>query len=101
MMSMVVVADSDARVSTQFTLVPFKPLLTGLIIILDISGKLLSLESLEKVNITVELMIRGSESTPVEPIDETVRKCVTSPLGGFATSCHTCNKSDVVHMSLS
>ena len=59
-----VVANSDARVSTQLTLVLFKPLLTGSIIILDISGKLLSLESLEKVNITVELMIRSSESTP-------------------------------------
>ena len=97
MMSIVVVADSDDALSTQFTLDPFRPSVTGLIVILDISGKL---ESLTKVIIMVELIILGAESTPAEPIDETCHNCVTAPLSGL-TSCHICTTLDVLHITSS
>ena len=92
MMSMVVVADSDA---IHFTWVPFRPSLTGLIITLDISGKLRSAEILEKVNM-VEPIITGVVSTPVVPTDEMVRKLVAAPRSGFVMSCHECDDPDVV-----
>ena len=52
----VVAKDSVANdPSKQLTTAPFRPLLTGLTVILDISGKLSLPESLEAVN--VELLI--------------------------------------------
>lgn len=98
----VVVADSDVMPSKQFTLVAFKPSVTGLTIILDISGKLSSLESLEKVNDIVELTIRGSESTPVEPPDDTdLVKVMAAPLSEIAVNFHVCNTPGVLQVSLS
>ena len=98
MMSIVIVADSDVSPSTQFTLDPLRPSLTGLTVILDVSGEL---ESLEKVIIMVELIIIGSDSTPGEPTDVTCRNGVTAPLSGFAMSCHVCNTLDVLHITSS
>ena len=96
----VVVADSDVTLSKQLTLVPFRPLLTGLMVILDISGKLSRVESLEKVNTMVELIIRGCESTPVEPPDDTdFVKFVATPLSETTMNFHVCNHPDVLHVS--
>ena len=58
----VVVADSDASISTQLTWTPFRPVLTGLTVMVDVSGWV---ESLEKVNL-VELTITGG-GTPLDP----------------------------------
>jgi hypothetical protein len=69
MILMVVVAtDSvDDEPSKQFTTAPFRPLLTGLIVILDLRGKLSSSESLEALKV-VSLIIT-SAGTPLGPID--------------------------------
>ena len=53
--------------SKQFTTVPFRLLLTGLIVILDISGKLSVPESLGAVN--VELLIVTTGGSPLGPMD--------------------------------
>ena len=58
------VADEPSR---QLTTAPFRSLVTGLTIILDIRGKLSLPESLEKVN--VELMIIVGGSSPLGPMD--------------------------------
>ena len=98
MMSMVVVADSDA---TQLTWLPFRPSLMGLINTLDISGKLRSAEILAKVNME-EPITTGVESTPVVPTDEMVCKLVAAPRSGFVMSSHECDNPDVVlHVSSS
>ena len=58
---MVVVATEtvdDKPPSKQFTTVPFRPLLTGLTIALDTSGKIFGSESLEKVIVEV-LIVSG------------------------------------------
>ena len=71
-------------------------------VILDISGKLSRVESLEKVNAMVELIIRGCESTPAEPPDDTDLVTVkTTPLSEIATNCHVCNSPCVLHVSSS
>ena len=57
----------DIEPSKQLTTVPFRALLTGLITILDISGKLPGPESLEAVN--VELLIITSRGMPLGPMD--------------------------------
>ena len=49
----------------------------------------------------VELIIRGSEFTPLDPIDDTSRKDLIAPFSGFAISCHVCVMPDVVHISSS
>ena len=56
----VVATDSvdDTPPSKQFTTVPFRPLLTGLIVILDINGEIFGPESLEKVIMEV-LIVSG------------------------------------------
>ena len=65
----VVASDSvDDVPSKQLTTAPFRPLLTGLTVILDISGKLSLPESLEAVN--VELSIVTSRGRPLGPMDE-------------------------------
>ena len=70
MMCIVVVAESDIVASVQLISTPFRPSLTLLIINLVISGRLSGVESLEKVNIMVELIISGCDSTrPLGPID--------------------------------
>ena len=57
---MVVATDSvDLEPSKQFTTVPFRRLLTGLIIILDISGKLSVPESLEAVKVELLIVTTG------------------------------------------
>ena len=64
----VVASDSVDNVpSKQLTTALFRPLLTGLTVILDISGKLSLPESLEAVN--VELSIVTSRGTPLGPMD--------------------------------
>ena len=67
---MVVVAtDSvDDVPSKQLTTAPFRPLLTGLTIILDTSGKLSVPESLEAVNVELLIIIGGD--VPPRPMDE-------------------------------
>ena len=71
MIRMIVVAtDSvDNMPSKQFTTVPFRPLLTGLTTILDISGKLFEPESLEKV--IMEVLIVRDGGVPVLPTEVT------------------------------
>ena len=102
MTSIVVVADcSDARALTHLIWLPFRPLATGLIIILDISGKLPGPESLEELNV-VELIVIGPESTPLDPADEICCNCTSiCPLSGFEINCQLCNTStpEVVHVS--
>ena len=64
-----VVADSvDTEASKHLTTVPFGLLPTGLIAILDISGKLSGPESLGAVK--VELLIVTTMGTPLLPMDE-------------------------------
>ena len=53
--------------SKQLTTVPFRPLLTGLTTILDISGELFGPESLERLNVE-ELIISGG-GIPLLPTD--------------------------------
>ena len=57
----------DVEPSKQFTTVPFRPLLTGLTIIVDISGRIFGPESLEKV--IMELLIVRGGGIPLVPID--------------------------------
>ena len=88
---MVVVA-TTSRLSVHFTTVPFRPPLTGLIVILDISGKIFSPESLEAVN--MELLIL------------TVRGTLLGPTGVMGASelvknSHVRNLPVVVHISSS
>ena len=64
----VVANDSvDNDPSKHLTTAPFRLLLTGLTVILDISGKLSLPESLEAVN--VELLIVTGWCTPLGPMD--------------------------------
>ena len=64
----VVATDSvDDMPSKQFTTVPFRPLLTGLTVILDTSGELPGPESLEKV--IMELLIVRGGGIPLLPAD--------------------------------
>ena len=102
MTNIVVVADcSEARALTHLTWLPFRPSVTGLIIILDISGEPPGPESLEALN-TVELIVIGPESTPVEPADETCCNCVkVCPLSGFEINCQLCNTPEVVPVQVS
>ena len=70
MIWMVVVATKPVASSKQLTTVLFRPLLTGLIVILDISGRTYGPESLEKV--TIELpILSGDIGIPLTPIDVT------------------------------
>ena len=50
--------------------------------------------------IIVELIIRGCESTPVDPMDDTCF-IATSPFSGFTIIRHVCSLPDVVHVSSS
>ena len=70
MILMVVVATEliDVEPSKQLTTAPFRPLVTGLTIILDIRGKLSSPESLEAVR--VEPLIITCRGAPLGPMDE-------------------------------
>jgi hypothetical protein len=64
-LTIVVATDSVANEpSKQFTTVPFRSVLTGLIIILDINGMLPSSESLDVFN--VELLITAVRPGPVD-----------------------------------
>ena len=69
MIRMVVVA-TESMVSMQLTTVPFRLLLTGLIVILDISGRTFGPESLEKVIMEVPRR-SGVLGTPLTPVDVT------------------------------
>ena len=69
MICMVLVAELIIPASVQRISTPFRPSLTFSIITLVISGKSRSVESLEKVNITVELIISGEFTRPVGPSD--------------------------------
>ena len=102
MIRMVVVADSvDGKPSKQFTTVPFRPLLTGLTVILDISGKLSRLESLEKVNVVVLIVTGGG--APLEPADSTGAGVyvMTDPLSEMAVNSHLKSSPVVLHISSS
>jgi hypothetical protein len=65
----VVVATNSVAVepSKQLTTVPFRALLTGLITILDSSGKSPGPESLGAVNVELLIVTRGG--TPLGPMD--------------------------------
>ena len=69
MILMVVVATEsvDSMPSKQFTTVPLRPLLTGLIVTLDTSGDSFWPESLEKV--IIELLKVSGGGTPLVPAD--------------------------------
>ena len=91
---MVVVADSDASTSTQFTWTPFRPSLIGLIVIVDVNGWI---ESLEKVNV-VELTIKGG-GTPLGPPAVTIGvKGICAP---FTLNSHLRNLPVTLHVSSS
>jgi hypothetical protein len=64
-----VVMATESLLSKQFTTVPFRALLMGLTVILDISGRTFGPESLEKV--IMELPIISGRGTPLTPIDDT------------------------------
>ena len=85
---MVVVAtDSDDDVpSKQLTTVSFRPLLTGLTVILDTSGKLSGPESLGAVK--VELLIITTGGTPLLPMDERTVIVVVIVLGMLTVTSH-------------
>ena len=57
----------DVESSKQSTTVPFRPLLTGLTVILDISGRTFRPENLEKV--IMELVILSGRGIPLTPVD--------------------------------
>ncbi|MCG8626891.1 MAG: hypothetical protein MJE68_33430, partial [Proteobacteria bacterium] len=69
MILMVVIATELVALepSKQLTTDPFRSLVTGLTVILDIRGKLSSPESLEAVR--VELLIITCRSAPLRPMD--------------------------------
>ena len=71
MIWMVVVATKFVSSSKQFTTVPFRPLaiVTGLIVVLDISGRTFRPENLEKV--IMELPVISGIGMPLAPIDDT------------------------------
>ena len=98
-----VVAESDVPGSVQLISTPFRPSLTLLIINLVISGRLSGVESLEKVNIMVELIISGCDSTrPLGPIDWIdLIKVIAFPLSEITVNCHVCNATDVLQVSSS
>jgi hypothetical protein len=67
---MVVVATKFVSSSKQFNTVPFRALLTGLIIILDISGRICGSESLEKFTMMEVPIISGAIGRPLTPVIE-------------------------------
>ena len=90
----------DIEPSKQFTTVPFRPLLTGLIISLDIRsrGRIFGPEGLKEVNV-MSLILPGIGGTPLGPTDVIVALCDT--LSGIIVSCHLRKMSDDVHISSS
>ena len=88
MILMVVVAtDSiDDEPSKQLTTVSFRLLLTGLAVILDISGKLSGPESL--VAVKVELLIVTTGGSPLEPMDERTVILVVIATGMLTVTSH-------------
>ena len=70
MIWMVVVATKFVANSKQLTTVPFRPLLTGLIVILDISGRAFGPESLEKLTIAMPIL-SGVVGIPLTPVIDT------------------------------
>ena len=80
---MVVATDSDGTsTSTHFTSTPFRPSLTGLIVIIDISGVLSWAEILEEVNL-VELAVTGG-GTPLGPFDVTMGMTLNGIAGSLS-----------------
>ena len=80
----VVATDSvDDDPSKQFTTAPFRPLLTGLTVILDTSGKLSLPESLKAVNVALLIVTGGS--TPLEIKDE---KTAIAPMAIIRGTSH-------------
>ena len=65
----IMVVATESTSSIQHTTVPFRSLLTGLIVILDISGRTFGPESLEKV--IVEVPILRGRGIPLTPVDVT------------------------------
>ena len=65
----IMVVATESTSSIQRTTVPFRSLHTGLIVILDISGRTFGPESLEKV--IVEVPILRDRGIPLTPVDVT------------------------------
>ena len=88
----------DATTSVQFTSVPFKPLLTGVISNLDTTGRLWSAEILEKMN----MMEFTSKSEVADP-EYKLRKnllAIVSP-SGTRKKLHSKNVPGTVHINSS
>ena len=91
----------DARTSVQFTSVPFRPSLIGSIVNLDISGRLPSVEILEKVNV-IEFTSK-SDVAGTLAVCKTTREnflAVVSP-SGIRKKVHSNNNPGVVHVNSS
>ena len=95
---MVVDIVSDVSKSVQFTSVPFRPTVMGLITRIDISGELFGGESLEKVNL-VELITNGSGAS-VSVVRPLVYALATA-LSGVRINAHSSKLPDVVHVNSS
>ena len=65
----IMVVATESTSSIQQTTVPFRSLLTGLIVILDISGRTFGPESLE--NVIMEVPILRGRGIPLTPVDVT------------------------------
>ena len=91
--------DSAVSTSTQFITVPFRPLLTGLISNLDITGKLFSADVLERLN-TVELTTNCDIASLAEPVGMIVRvnSVLTVSFPHITLNLHLRNCPVVVHI---
>ena len=92
----------DATMSVQFTSVPFKASLTGLITSLDISGRLLVAEILEKVNMIEFTSKSDSIGTGADCEDKTREYflAAVSP-SGIRKKIHSESDPGVVHVNSS
>ena len=95
---MVVDIVSDVSKSVEFTSVPFRLTVTGLITKIYISGELFGRESLEKVNL-VKLITNGSEAS-VSVVRPFVY-ALASAFSGVRTNAHSSKLPDEVHINSS
>ena len=87
---------SDVSISVQFTSVPFRLFLTGLISNLDVSGKLLPAELTEKVNMTE--FTSKVEVRELGPRNRVYLLAVVSP-SGIRKKLHSTNLPVTVHVN--
>ena len=90
----------DATMSLQFTSVPFKASLTGLITSLDISGRLLAAEILEKVNM-IEFTSKSDIEVDCEEDKTREYSLAVVPPSGIRKKIHSENDPGVVHVNSS